>query len=274
MIGAIAGDIIGSRYEGSRAKVADFPLFLRSSRFTDDTVCSLAVANAIMVDGNFAKHLRRLCRCYPDAGYGGMFRRWFAVDDEPAYGSWGNGAPMRVSAVGWLARSIDEVDTLAEAQASVSHSHPDAIIASRAVARAIFLLSQGKETADVEESISKECSYDLSAGAIGTRPRFDITAKGTAQTGLSIALRSSSYEAAIRDVVLLGGDTDTLACVAGSVAEAIHGVPQEIAIKAKRRLPPDLLAILKEFDLRRNIERKASDRTPGRGGNLRKAAKQ
>jgi ADP-ribosylglycohydrolase len=227
-----------------------------------------------MVDGNFAKHLRRLCRCYPDAGYGGMFRRWFAVDDEPAYGSWGNGAPMRVSAVGWLARSIDEVDTLAEAQASVSHSHPDAIIASRAVARAIFLLSQGKETADVEESISKECSYDLSAGAIGTRPRFDITAKGTAQTGLSIALRSSSYEAAIRDVVLLGGDTDTLACVAGSVAEAIHGVPQEIAIKAKRRLPPDLLAILKEFDLRRNIERKASDRTPGRGGNLRKAAKQ
>lgn len=265
MIGAIAGDIIGSSYEGSRAKVADFPLFLPSSRFTDDTVCSLAVASAIMDDGDFARHLRRLCRCYPDAGYGGMFRRWFAVDDQPAYGSWGNGAPMRVSAVGWLARSIYEVDTLAEAQASVSHSHPDAIMASRAVARAIFLLSQGREPADVEESISKECSYDLSAGAIGTRPRFDITAKGTAQTGLSIALRSSSYEAAIRDVVRLGGDTDTLACVAGSVAEAIHGVPQEIAIKARRRLPPDLLAILKEFDLRRNMERKASDRSPGRG---------
>jgi ADP-ribosyl-[dinitrogen reductase] hydrolase len=262
MIGAIAGDIIGSRYEGSRAKVADFPLFLPSSRFTDDTVCSLAVASAIMDDGDFARHLRRLCRCYPDAGYGGMFRRWFAADHQPAYGSWGNGAPMRVSAVGWLARSIDEVDTLAEAQASVSHSHPDAIMASRAVARAIFLLSQGQEPADVEEAISEECYYDLSAGAIGTRPRFDITAKGTAQTGLSIALRSSSYEAAIRDVVLLGGDTDTLACVAGSVAEAIHSVPQDIATEARCRLTPDLLAILKEFDLRRNMERKSSDEFP------------
>ena len=100
MIGAIAGDIIGSRYEGSRANEPDFPLFLPSSRFTDDTVCSLAVASAIMGDGDFANHLRRLCRSYPGAGYGGMFRRWLAADGAPAYGSWGNGAPMRVSAVG------------------------------------------------------------------------------------------------------------------------------------------------------------------------------
>lgn len=253
MIGAIAGDIIGSRYEGLQAKETDFPLFLPSSRFTDDTVCSLAVANAIMGDGDFANHLRRLCRCYPGVGYGGMFRRWFAADGAPAYGSWGNGAPMRVSAVGWLAQSLDEVDALAEAQASVSHDHPDAIMASQAVARAIFLLSQGQDTAAVEKSLSHEFSYDLSAAAIKTRPRFDISAKGTAQTGLSIALRSTNYEAAIREAVFLGGDTDTLACVAGSIAEAMHGIPANIVTEVNRRLPPDLAAILEQFEFRRNL---------------------
>jgi ADP-ribosyl-[dinitrogen reductase] hydrolase len=253
MIGAIAGDIIGSRYEGSRANESDFPLFLPSSRFTDDTVCSLAVANAIMGDGDFANHLRRLCRSYPGAGYGGMFRRWFAADDAPAYGSWGNGAPMRVSAVGWLAQSLDEVDALAQAQASVSHDHPDAIKASQAVARAIFLLCRGQDPAVVEKSLSHEFSYDLSAAAIKTRPRFDITAKGTAQTGLSIALRSRRYEDAIRKAVILGGDTDTLACVAGSIAEAMHGIPANITTEVNGRLPPDLVANLEQFEFRRKV---------------------
>lgn len=253
MIGAIAGDIIGSRYEGSRATSADFPLFQANSHFTDDTVCTLAVANAILLRRDFSSELRRLCRAYPNAGYGGMFRRWVRSDDEPAYGSWGNGAPMRTSPVGWMAGSLEEVDALAEAQAAVSHSHPDAVESAKVISRAIFLLSHGWEPEALCQEFERKNGYDLSPQGVKGRPKFDITAKGTAQTALCIALRSASYEGAIREAVLLGGDTDTLACIVGSVAEARHGVPEGINSSARRRLPPDLLDILHRFEERRLI---------------------
>jgi ADP-ribosyl-[dinitrogen reductase] hydrolase len=131
MIGAIAGDIIGSRFERGQAPSYDFELFHPSCRFTDDTVCTLAVARAIMDQGDFADHIRNLAREFPNSGYGGMFRKWFRVENAPAYGSWGNGAPMRVSSVGWLARSLDQVDELAAAQASVSHDHPEPLMPQR-----------------------------------------------------------------------------------------------------------------------------------------------
>jgi ADP-ribosylglycohydrolase len=248
MIGAIAGDIIGSRFEGSRARERDFTLFHQSCRFTDDTVCTLAVARALLGDMDFARHLRSLGRIYPHAGYGGMFRRWLQSDDAPPYGSWGNGAPMRVAAVGWLATTIEDVDMLAEAQAAVSHNHPDAIAASRAVARAIFLLSRGEPTESLRSRLELDFDYDLSSKAMLARPKFDITAKGTAQTAITIALGSESFEDTIRDAALLGGDTDTLACIAGAIAESIHGVPRDLANAARQRLTPDLLAIVEHFD--------------------------
>jgi len=248
MIGAIAGDIIGSRFEGSKAREADFTLFHPSCRFTDDTVCTLAVANALLGDRDFARHLRALGRIYPNAGYGGMFRRWMRSDDAPLYGSWGNGAPMRVSAVGWLATTIEEVDQLAEAQAAVSHNHPDAIDASRAVARSIFLLSRGEPASSLKTRLEQDFNYDLGRKAMAARPKFDISAKGTAQTAITIALMAESFEDTIRQSALLGGDTDTLACISGAIAEAIHGVPEDLANEARQRLSPDLLNIVERFD--------------------------
>ena len=232
MIGAIAGDIIGSRFEHGQAANYDFELFHHHCRFTDDTVCSLAVAKALMDGESFSACLRRFARRYPNSGYGGMFRQWFRKDDAPAYGSWGNGAPMRVSSVGWFARSLNEVDDLAESQSSATHDHPDAIDASKAVARAIFMLSHGQSCLEVGAQIEREFRYDLSEGAIGGRRWFDISAKGLAQT-----------------CAIKGGDTDTLACIAGSVSEAMHGVPKAIEQQAKERLDPFLLSIVEEFEL-------------------------
>lgn len=248
MIGAIAGDIIGSRFEGGQAPSYDFELFHPFCRFTDDTVCTLAVARAIMDQGDFADNIRSLAREFPNSRYGGMFREWFRVENAPAYGSWGNGAPMRVSSVGWLARSLEQVDELAEAQASVSHDHPDAINASKAIARAIFLLSHGENKSDVGSAIENDFEYDLSEDAIKGRKWFDITAKGISQTALSLALRCNSWEDTIRACALRGGDTDTLACIAGSVSEAMYGVPEKIATQAKKRLAPSLLAIVQRFE--------------------------
>ena len=248
MIGAIAGDIIGSRFEGSRAKSPDFELFHHSCRFTDDTVCTLAVARALLSDGDFAHHLRELGRTYPNAGYGGMFRQWLKSDDAPPYGSWGNGAPMRVASVGWLAKGLDDVDLLAERQSAVSHDHPDAIAASKAIARSIFLLRSGETVTSVSEMLTKDFSYDLSWSAMIQRPEFDITAKGTAQTALTIALGAPDFEGAIREAGLLGGDTDTLSCIVGAVSEAVHGVPDEIVQQTRQRLPGDLLTVIEHFD--------------------------
>lgn len=248
MIGAIAGDVIGSRFEGSRAKSPDFELFHHSCRFTDDTVCTLAVASALLGDRDFACHLRKFGRIYPNAGYGGMFRRWLQSEDAPPYGSWGNGAPMRVSAVGWLAKELDEVDRLAEQQSAVSHDHPDAIAASKAVARSVFLLRKGESVMTVRDMLTRDFSYDLSWSSMIQRPEFDITAKGTAQTALMLALEATDFEGAIREAALLGGDTDTLACTVGAVAEAVHGVPDAIVEQTKQRLPGDLLAVIEHFD--------------------------
>jgi ADP-ribosyl-[dinitrogen reductase] hydrolase len=248
MIGAIAGDIIGSRFERGQAPSHDFELFHPFCRSTDDTVCTLAVARAIMDQGGFADHIRNLAREFPNSGYGGMFRKWFRLENAPAYGSWGNGAPMRVSSVGWLARSLEQVDELAEAQASVTHDHTDAIIASKAIARAIFLLSHGESRSDVGSAIENDFGYDLSEDAIEGRKWFDITAKGTSQTALSVALRCNSWEDTIRTCALRGGDTDALSCIAGSVSEAMYGVPEEIATQAKKRLAPSLLAIVQRFE--------------------------
>lgn len=248
MIGAIAGDIVGSRFEGDPAPPPGFALFHPDCRFTDDSVCSLGVADALMGNGDFAASLRRFVRLYPRAGYGAMFLRWALRDGAPAYGSWANWAPMRVAAVGWLATSSAEADRLAAAQACVSHDHPDAIAASQAVARAIFELRHGASPGEVRSALAEECGYDLRP-EVALRPAgFDLSAAGTVRSALAAAFEAASWEEAVRNAVGLGGDTDTLACIAGGVAEAAYGLPATIGRCVRERLPDDLLAVLDRFE--------------------------
>ena len=247
MIGTIAGDIIGSRFEGHPAPPPDFELFAPGCRFTDDTVCTLAVVEAIMADADFAATLRAFLRRHPDRGYGGMFRDWALRDGAPAYGSWGNGAPMRVAAVGWLATGDADCDRLAAAQAVVSHDHPDAVAGAQAVARAIRALCLGAAALELVPRLAAGFGYTLPAPIRGG---FDVSAAGTVPPALTAAFAARDWEDAVRRAVGLGGDTDTLACIAGAVAEALHGVPRPIAERARADLTDDLRAVLARFEAR------------------------
>lgn len=247
MLGAIAGDIVGSRFEGEPAPKRNFALFHAQCRFTDDTVCTLAIADALLGDRDFAASLRAFVRVHPERGYGGMFLNWAFADDAPAYGSWGNGAPMRVAAVGWLARDEAEALDWAEAQAVVTHNHPDAIAGAQAIALAILLARSGVPPTELRRRIVSDFGYDLTPERALTSGGFDVSAAGTVPPALTAALEADSWEAAVRTVICLGGDTDTLACIAGSVAEAIHGLPGDIADKARRYLTPDLGDVVARF---------------------------
>jgi ADP-ribosyl-[dinitrogen reductase] hydrolase len=250
MIGAIAGDIIGSRFEGHRSPPEGFELFHRDCRFTDDTVCTIAVADAIMREADLATTLRAFVRRHPDAGYGGMFLRWAFADDAPANGSWGNGAPMRVAAVGWLAANVSEADALAARQAEVSHNHPHAVTAAQAVARTILALLEGRSVPQIRTWVAETWGYDLRPEVALMSGGFDVSAAGTVPAALAAAFESADWEDAVRTVVCLGGDTDTLACIAGAVAEAIHGVPEAIATRAREHLTEDLSDVLDRFTAR------------------------
>jgi ADP-ribosylglycohydrolase len=248
MLGAIAGDIIGSRFEGRRGPPRDFVLFHPACFFTDDTVCTLAVAEALLGERDFAASLRAFVRRHPARGYGGMFLGWALTDDAPAYGSWGNGAPMRVAAVGWLARDEAEALELAAAQAAVTHDHPDAIAAAQAVALAIFLARSGLPRSTLRRRLIEDFGYDLAPEHALARGGFDISAAGTAPPAITAALEAQDWEGAVRTAICLGGDTDTLACIAGAVAEAIHGLDRVIADSARAYLTDDLRVILERFE--------------------------
>jgi ADP-ribosylglycohydrolase len=250
VIGAIAGDIVGSRFEGGSPPPARFELFHPACRFTDDTVCSLAVAEALLRGADFAATLRAFVRRHPRRGYGGMFRKWAFADDAPPYGSWGNGAPMRVAPVGWLAGSESEARRLAREQAAVSHDHPDALAAAEAVALAVFLLARGQSAEAVRRSIADAFGYELDPARSLSRG-FDASARGTAPAALTLALNGEDWEGTVRAAVGLGGDTDTLACIAGALAEAIHGVPASVRNEARAFLTADLLETLDAFEAAR-----------------------
>lgn len=250
MLGAIAGDIIGSVYEARPIKRKDFPLFHDAARFTDDTVCTVAIADAVLAGADMAASLRAWVRRYPDAGYGGMFLRWALTDGVAAYGSWGNGAAMRVSALGWLGRDEAHVLALAAASAAISHNHPDAVAGAEATTLAIWLARQGSTAADIRRRIGSDFGYDLTDAVDAIRPGygFDISAQGTVPPALVCALEARDYEDAVRNAVSLGGDSDTLACIAGGIAEALHGLPDDIADTARRRLPGDMRDVLQRFE--------------------------
>jgi ADP-ribosylglycohydrolase len=249
MLGAIAGDIIGSIYEAAPIKTTDFPLFGRGVSFTDDTVCTVAIADALLSGGDFAQYLRAYVDRYPGRGYGGMFVRWAQTQGMPAYGSWGNGAAMRVSAIAWLAS--DEAAALATAArtAAVSHDHPDAIAGAQAAALAAWLARHGAAPEAIRREIAGRFGYDLGQSVEQIRAwyAFDISCKGTVPPALVCALEATGYEDAIRNAISLGGDSDTLACITGGIAEALHGLPPEIGAQARSYLDEGLLSVVDRF---------------------------
>ena len=249
MLGAIAGDIIGSVYEWERIKTKDFPLFGEGVAFTDDSVCTVAVADCILRGGDFARSLKDYGRRYPGRGYGGMFAHWLASESLKPYGSFGNGAAMRVSPVAWLARDEAEVLALARGSAAATHDHPRGIAGAQAVALAMWRARAGAAPADVRSEIGARFGYDLSRSVAAIRPGygFDETCDGTVPQALICALEATDYEDAIRNAVSLGGDADTLACIAGGLAEALFALPEAIAGEARGRLDGDLLAVVDRF---------------------------
>ena len=249
MLGAIAGDIVGSIYEHANIKTKDFPLFGPGCRFTDDTVLSVAVADCLLNAGDFARTLRAYTRAHPRRGFGGMFFQWAHGDDLPAYGSWGNGSAMRVGPVGFAARNEDEALALAARSSAVSHDHPDAVAGAQAVALAIFLARQGLEAKAIRAEIAARFGYDLteSVAEIRARYAFDVSCAGTVPPALTCALEAEDFEDALRNAVSIGGDTDTVACIAGGLAEALFGLPDEIAQQARGYLTDDLKAVVARF---------------------------
>ncbi|HET6521279.1 MAG TPA: ADP-ribosylglycohydrolase family protein [Geminicoccaceae bacterium] len=252
MLGAIVGDVVGSVYEHRPIKTKEFPLLTRSSRFTDDSVCTVAVADWLLAGGDPAAVLRRWCRRHPRAGYGGMFRQWIMSDDMPAYGSWGNGAPMRASPCGWLAASLDEVLAAAERATNVSHDHPEAVRGARAVAAAVWWAREGRTPGEVRRAVAGRFGYDLDATVDEIRPGygFDVSSAGTVPPALIAAFEAEDYEDAVRNAISLGGDADTLACIAGAVAEPLFGVPPTLATAVEARLGDDMRGVLARFRAR------------------------
>lgn len=250
MIGAIAGDIIGSVYEWKPIKTTDFPLFSDNSRFTDDTVHTVALADCILHGSDYARKLKEYYDLYPRAGYGGMFHRWAASGGSEPYNSFGNGAAMRVSPVGYAYDTLEEVREQAERSAAVTHNHPEGIKGACATACAIFLGRTGKDKTEIRGYVESRFGYDLSEPLESIRAwyRFDETCQGTVPPAIIAFLESDDFEDAVRKAVSLGGDSDTLACITGGIAQAFYGgVPQEITARVLETLDQRLRSVTVEF---------------------------
>ncbi len=257
MLGAIAGDIIGSVYEGKKlwlgTRTADFqPLFAPRARFTDDTVLTVAVADALLHGQDLTGLFKDYYSRYPGAGYGGTFRRWAASDDTEPYQSWGNGSAMRVSPVAWVGATLEEVLHRARESARVTHNHPEGIKGAQATATAIFLTRQGLEKWEMRDEVERRFQYDLSFRLDDIRPTyaFDSSCQGTVPQAIVAFLESSDYESAVRLAISLGGDCDTLACIAGSIAAACYGIPRHIREQALARLDEPLTQVVQKFESR------------------------
>jgi ADP-ribosylglycohydrolase len=251
LTGAAGGDIIGSVYEARSTKRKDFPLFSPASSFTDDTVLTFAVADALVHGRDMADTLRQYSRKWPDRGYGGNYSRWFRMDDAEPYNSFGNGSAMRVSSAGVLARNLDEALAMAEKSARVTHDHPEGIKGAQAVAAGVFLSLRGDSRDSIKKYIEDTFNYDLDRTLDEIRPgyRFDVTCQGSVPEAIIAFLESGDYEDAVRNAVSLGGDSDTQACIAGALAAAWYGeIPQWIIDEVVSRLPGRFLEILEAVE--------------------------
>lgn len=262
MYGAILGDIIGSPYEFDRGgKTKEFPLFGPESTFTDDSVLTIAVCEALLdnrrgtaevIRRAVAKSLVKWGRRYPHAGYGYGFSNWLHSRDHGPYRSYGNGAAMRVSSAGWLFDSLERTREAARATAEITHNHPEGIRGAESVASAIFLARTGRGKAEISRFIQDSFHYDLSRTCDQIRPgyRHVESCQETVPEALTAFLEGRDFEDVIRTAVSLGGDCDTLTCIAGSVAEAFYGAPEALKAECRRRLPGDMRGVLKRFDQR------------------------
>lgn len=237
-------------YESHPLKRKDFqPLFHPDARFTDDTVLTVAVADALLHGRDPVTAFKDWGQRYPDCGWGGMFFRWLFSNDTAPYGSFGNGAAMRVSPAALLAGTLEEVLDMADRVTRVTHNHPEGLKGAAATVTAIFLFRQGMEAEAVRDLIQECYGYDLSPTVDEIRPhyRFNETCQGTVPQAIVCALETSDYEDAIRNAVSLGGDADTLAAICGAIAEARFGMPQAIAREAWIRLPEDMRRVIAEL---------------------------
>ncbi len=250
MLGAIAGDVVGSAFEHRPVKSTDFELFSSGSRFTDDSVLTVAVADAILSGRDYGECLQDWGLRYPRAGYGQSFFGWLHADDPRPYGSWGNGSAMRVSPVGFCFDDEKHVLEQAARSASVSHDHPEGIKGAQAVALAIWLARRGEDKRSIRARISEEFGYDLDRRLDEIRPGygFDVSCQGSVPEAIIAFFESDDVESAIRNAVSLGGDADTQACIAGGIAEAFYGeVPAFIRDEVLERLPPDMVEVIERF---------------------------
>lgn len=263
MYGAILGDIIGSPYEFDRGdKSKAFPFFDKGARFTDDSVMTIAVADALLqtmgrsdeeIKKAIADSMRLWGRKYPAAGYGGRFRQWLARTDYKPYKSYGNGSAMRVSSAGWLYDTLEQTLHAALLTAEVTHNHPEGIKGAMATAAVIFLARTGSSKTEIKEYIISEFGYDLSRTIDEIRPSYKHveSCQETVPEAITAFLEGDDFEDVIRTAVSLGGDCDTLTCISGSMAEAFYGVPDELKSECKNRITPEMLEVFEKFDKNR-----------------------
>ena len=259
MYGAIIGDIVGSRYERHSTKDKNFELFGKGCRFTDDTTMTIAVAEACLMplglmDTNdiyatFASCMKKWGRKYPNAGYGRRFSEWLMSNDDEPYNSYGNGSAMRVSPIGWKYCDLMFTSGMAEMSAAVTHNHPEGMKGAAAVAVAITMAYKGSPKEQIRDYIEKEYEYDLSRTCDDIRPsyKFDVSCQGSVPEAIIAFLDANNFEEAVRNAVSLGGDADTQAAIAGSIAEAYYGIPQRFINKANEYIPGEMKAVLNKF---------------------------
>lgn len=256
MIGTIIGDIAGSIYEFDNTDDYNFPLFSSDKEYTDDTICAIAVADAAMSEDDYGEALRRWCRRYPDpmGAYGGYFQSWIFRPDPAPYNSFGNGSAMRVSSVAWLFNTEESVREEAEKSAAVTHNHPEGIKGAVAIAVAIFRMRNSADrNPEIFNEVAREFYGEECYDNLPEKGEFDVTCQGCVPLALYIASRAESFEDAVRQAVVYGGDADTLGAIVGSLAEARFGVPEELRIKAMSYLPPDMKEVVARFESRRQL---------------------
>jgi type I restriction enzyme M protein len=257
LLGAIIGDIVGSRFEWNNIKTKEFDFFTYKCKVTDDSIMTLAVAKALLAAEGKYRQLSRLAveamrevgRPYPNCGYGGRFRGWLYSDDIKPYGSFGNGAAMRVSACGFAAGSLGEAKKLSRKVTEVTHNHPEGLKGAEAITVSVFLARQSHNILEIRDYIHKNYyPLDFTLDSIRDDYTFDVTCRGSVPQAIMAFLESTSFEDAIRNAISLGGDSDTLAAITGSLAEAYYGVPTEIRKRALTFLDQRLLKILTDFE--------------------------
>ena len=251
MLGAVAGDVLGSVFEFQNLKRVDFqPLIQSGIRFTDDSVITVATADLLLYGGTYTDVFQHYGRRYPDAGYGGTFVKWIMTPQPRPYNSWGNGAGMRVSPVGWARDSMEEVLEEARRSAEVTHDHPEGIKGAQAVALAVFLARQGESKDTIRSEIECHCAYDLDRTLDEIRPgySFDVSCQGSVPEAILAFMESTDFESAIRLAISIGGDSDTIACMAGAIAHAFYReIPEEIITAVRATLDRGLRIVMDEF---------------------------